>query len=619
MSSNAKRRGGASLAKADATSDPAAQPSSEEARQPPGAEGRWGRAQFLVPVLTLVTVLGIVLATYWPALSAGALYMDDKFYLGPIPQHPSWASVKAIIGEVSSPSMVNGYYQPLSLLSMMLDFLNPTAAHSLLPFHRTTLLLHLVNVSLVVILLHTLFGKWLTAGLLGVLYGVHPLNADAVLWIAERKTVLSTCFALSSLLLYLAYARHASRAGRGDWKRYSASLLMYVGAVLSKPTALPVVALLPLLDYWPLGRLDRKTWLEKVPFLLVCVLSAAVTVVSQAGAADAGQTQFMKPYYLPLVMGYSFGFYLLKLAYPTGLVSDYPCPQPFGLANPEVLGCIIIALGVVTAIGMSVRRTRAWLAGGLFFLIAILPTLGIVRYTSAIAANRSMYLPMVGFLLPLCWQLNRWWDRGALALKATGLRALVVGVGVASAIASVIGCLLATRGYEAHWGDSVTLLRYYISQKPNEWKFHTRLGNEWIQRKDYGSAIIEFQEAARLNGAWAENHLNLGRALLSVGQYSGAKQAFVTALQRTPADWRAHMLLGMTLVQQGDADGALQEFASAAQLAPKAAQPHFNMANILAEQGKLDEAAQEYRRTLHLDPRFEEAQRALDRIAARKP
>jgi tetratricopeptide (TPR) repeat protein len=288
-----------------------------------------------------------------------------------------------------------------------------------------------------------------------------------------------------------------------------------------------------------------------------------------------------------------------------------------------VLGCAIIAIGVVTAIGMSMRRTRAWLVGGLFFLIAILPTLGIVRYTSSIASNRSMYLPMVGFLLPLSWQLNLLWDRGAIALKATGLRALVVGIGlalaIASLIASLIGCLLATRAYEAHWGDSVTLLRYYISQKPNEWKFHTRLGNEWIQRKDYGAAIVEFQEAARLNGAWAENHLNLGRALFSVRQYSGAKQAFATALQRTPADWRAHMLMGMTLLQQEDADGALQEFATAAQLAPKAAQHHFNMANILAGQGKLDEAAQEYRRTLHLDPRFDGAQRALDEIAASKP
>jgi Flp pilus assembly protein TadD len=568
---------------------------------------------WLVPVLTLAAVLGIVAATYWPALSAGALYMDDKFYLGPITRHPGWASVKAIFGEILSPSMVNGYYQPLSLLSMMLDFLDPAASSSLLPFHRTTLLLHLMNVALVVALLRALFGKWHIAGLLGLLYGVHPLNADAVLWIAERKTVLSTCFALSSLLLYVAHARHVGRTHHLDWKRYGASLLLYICAVLSKPTTLPVATLLPLLDYWPLGRLDRKAWLEKVPFLLVMLISAVVTILSQAAAGGAGQTQFMKPLYVPLILGYSVGFYLLKLALPRGLVSDYPSPQPLGLENPEVLGCLIIAVGVVVAIVMFRKRTRAWLTGGLFFLIAILPTLGIVRFTSSITANRSMYLPMVGLLIPLAWQMGRWWDRGVDARKRTVIRGSLVG-GVALL---ALGCVVASRGYQAHWSDSVALLRYYISQKPAEWKFHTRLGNEWISRRDYRAAITEFREAARLHGNWAENHLNLGRALFTTGDYEGARRAFVAALQQDPRDWRTHMLLGSTLLRQQDLDGALEAFGRAGQLAPKSPLPHFNIANILMEQGKLDAAAEEYRHTLRLEPRFAEAQRALDKIAAK--
>lgn len=572
---------------------------------------RWGDRGLSAALL--VAVLAAVLATYWPALSAGALYMDDKFYLGSITQHPSWASVKTIFGEVFSPSMVNGYYQPLSLLSIMLDFLDPAAASSLLPFHRTTLLLHVLNVALVVTLLYVLFGKWLTACLLGLLWGLHPLNADAVLWIAERKTVLSTCFAIASLLLYVTYARQTDRQGRGDWKPYLAALLTYICAVLAKPTALPVAALLPVLDYWPLGshRQDRrKAWLDKVPFLVAGTACAAVAVISQAQAGDAGQTHFMKPHYLPLVLGYSVGFYLLKLVYPAGLVSDYSAPQPFGITNLEVLGCTVIALGFAVAIAMSLQRTRAWLAGALFFGIAILPTLGIVRFTSSMTANRSLYLPMVGLLLPLTWQANRWWDRAASASKRIGVRTMVASVGVALAIASA----LTTRGYQSHWHDSAALLQHYIGQRPGEWKFHTRLGNEWVQRRLYPLAIIEFKEAARLNPAWTENHLNLGRALFTIGDYAAAKQSFATALRQTPNDWRAHMLMGTTLVRQQDQVGAVHEFRAAAVLAPTAAQPHFDLANVLAEQGNLAEAAEEYRKTLQLEPRFAEARRALERI-----
>jgi protein O-mannosyl-transferase len=563
----------------------------------------------------LCAVLAVVLAIYWPALSAGALYMDDKFYLGPTTRHPSWASAKAIFGEVLSPSMVNGYYQPLSLLSIMLDFLDPRATTSLLPFHRTSLVLHLANVALIVLLLYALFRKSVTAAMLGMLWGVHPLNADAILWIAERKTVLSTTFALGSLLCYVAYARHADRTGRGDWKRYGAALLAYVCAVLSKPTTLPVVLLLPLLDYWPLGRPVRKKWLEKLPFALICVLSATVTVISQAQAGDGGHAQLMKPHYLPLVTGYSLGFYLLKLVWPTGLVSDYLAPQPFGLGNPQVLGATIVALGAVAAVVLSARRNRAWLSGGLFLVISVLPTFGIVRFTSAVTANRSLYLPMVGLLLPLAWELGRWWNGEHGETSATAARALPAAVVATLAIASAS----VTRGYQSHWQSSVGLLQYYISQKPSDGKFHTRLGNEWIARGDYPAAIVEFRTAARLNPRWTENHLNLGRALFTVGDYGEAEPAFATALQQTPNDWRAHMLMGMTLERRQDSKAALREFRAASKLAPNAAQPHFHIAQILAAQGDVEMAAEEYRRTLVLEPRFADAQRALDQIEAGKP
>jgi Tfp pilus assembly protein PilF len=575
-----------------------------------------GVAPWLAPVLILTAVLGIVLATYWPALSARAQYMDDKFYLGTLlTRQPSWSSVKTIFGEVFAPSMVNGYYQPLTFVSVMLDFLDPAAAHNLLPFHRTTLVLHLLNVTLVAVLLRTLFRNWLTAGLLALLYGLHPLNADAVLWIAERKTVLSTFFALSSLLFYLAFARRAQQTGRGDWKRYSASLFLYACALLSKPTALPVAALLFVLDYWPLGRLGRSTLLEKVPFLVLAVSSAVVALISQAQSGQGGTIEYVRLYHLPLTIAYGVGFYLVKVVHPAGLVSDYPFPQPLGLSNFEVLGSAMVAAGAIAAILLSLRRTRAWLVGGLFFLVSILPTLGLIRFTTSITTNRSMYLPMVGLLLPLQWELTRFWQRGMGAAKEFAGRAIVLCVGAILAI----GSAHATRRYESHWQDTLTLLRYYLSQAPNDARLHTRLGNEWIQRGDLRSAIAEFREAIRLNRFWTENHLNLGRALFTVGEYSEAAQAFATALVQTPNDWRAHMLMGMTRERLGDPASALREYQTAARLAPKAAAPHYNIANILAQQGKRDEAVEEYRHTLRLEPRFAEARRALEAIEASRP
>jgi tetratricopeptide (TPR) repeat protein len=323
----------------------------------------------------------------------------------------------------------------------------------------------------------------------------------------------------------------------------------------------------------------------------------------------------MKLAYLPLILGYCSGFYLLKMIWPAGLVSDYPAPQPLGLANPEVLATVVAMTVVLAALVLSTRHTRAWVAGGLFFLVTVLPTLGLIRYTSSVAANRSMYLPMVGILLPLNWMLNRLWNRGVGALKVSGVRAMVVGVAVALAT----GNAWATRKYESHWNDSVTLLRYYLTQTPNEWKLHTRLGNEWIQRGDYPSAIAEFREAVRLNPRWTENQLNLGRALFTVGQYGEAKPAFEMALRQTPKDWRAHMLMGTTLTRQNDLEGALEEFRTAAGFAPNAAVARYNIGDILARQGKVDEAVEAYRQTLRIDPNYKPAKGALDTIMAKRP
>ena len=563
-------------------------------------------------------VIGIVLATYWPALSAQALYLDDDLYLGsPLVQQPSWSSVQRVFGEVLAPSAITGYYQPLALVSLMLDFLDPAAHNSLLPFHRTSLLLHLLNTALVVVLLYLLFGNWLTAAFVGLLYGLHPLNADAVLWIAERKTVLSTFFALAALVFYVMYARRADKKRGGDWKYYGAALLLYVFALLSKPTALPLAVLLPVLDYWPLNRLNRRTLLEKAPFLIVAGLFAVVTIISQQESGKTGSPDaaylFGK---LPLVICYALVLYVSKLVWPAGLVADYPFPPPpFTLMSTPVLVSVIGTLMLVVALALSARRTRAWLAGGLFFFIAIFPALGVIPFTSTIAANRFMYLPMIGLLLPLNWTLNRLWNTAVGALQVSGVRIILAVVGAILALA----CFGVTRAYMTPWQDTVTLLQYYLTQTPNQWKLHNRLGGEWLKRGNLDGAIAECMETVRLNPAWATNHLNLGRVLFMVGRFDEAQAAFAAALQLEPNNWQAHVLMGKTLSKKNELEGALKEFQTAAQLNPMLAEIHYDSADILARQGKLAEAVQEYQETLRLDPNYQEAQSALDAIASKQP
>jgi hypothetical protein len=499
----------------------------------------------------------------------------------------------------------------------MLDFLDPKATSSLMPFHRTTLVLHLLNVALVAVLLYLLFGSWPAAGLLSLLYGLHPLNADAVLWVAERKTVLSTAFALGSLLLYVVHVHHADRIRRREWKRYGASLLLYVCAILAKPTAVPLAALLLVLDYWPLKRLNRSALLEKVPFFVVAGILAVVAIVSQARAAQGGNAQLMHPLYFPLVVVYGFGFYLSKIVYPTGLVSDYLNPDPFGLANPQVLTYAVAGTVVLVAIGLSARRTRAWVGGVGFFLVALLPTIGIVRFTMSLTANRFVYFPMIGLLLPLAWGVGRLWNASIGVRRVLAVRAVLCGMGALL----IVGSIAVTRRYESHWrgwpgsdanaDGTLNLLHYYVSQSPGDWRLHNQLGSEWMERGNYAAAIARYREAVRLHPSWAGCHINLGRALFMAGRYAEARVAFADALTRAPVYGLAHLMLGRTLLREDDLVGALREFRVAAHLNPNRVDARLQAAETLGRLGRVDEAIEEYQRILRIEPMNPRAHRAL--------
>ena len=574
-------------------------------------------AHLALPLVGLLVVIGIVLITYWPALSAQANYLDDDLYLGSrLLQHPSWESVQRFFGEVMAPSAVLGYYHPLALVSVMLDFLDPAATSSMLPFHRTSLILHLLNVTLVVMLLYLLFDHWLTAGFLGLLYGLHPLNADAVLWVAERKTVLSTFFALAALIFYVLYVQRTARNPGGGWRYYGAALFMYLCAALSKPTTLPLAMLLPLLDYWPFHRLDRRAWLEKIPFLVLAGLFAVVTIISQVQTAETGPPDIAYMFTVgPLVVCYALVLYFSKLVWPVGLVADYPFPKPFMLMEAPVLLGLGGTLVLVLALAFSARRTRAWLTGGLFFLLAIFPALGIIPFTSSIAANRFVYLPMVGLLLPINWALNRLWNMAVGTLQVSTMRMILTGVGVILAL----GCIGVTRAYIAPWQDTVTLFQYYLTQTPNEWKLHNRLGGEWLRRGQLDKALPECIETVRLNPGWTTGHLNLGRVYFFLGRFDDAQLSFAAALQLEPNNWQAHVLMAKALLNQDDLEGALKEFQAAGQINPLEPEIPYDIAEILVQQGKLADAVQHYQHALQLNPNYQEARSALDAIMSQQP
>ena len=610
----------------------------------PSVRASWWLAGGLAVV---VVIVGLVHA---PALTAKAVCYDDLRHVrrNPLVQNPSLSSARKIFAEVLEPS-TGGYYKPLSIFTLMLDRARADGPDDVAPFRYTSWGLHLANTVLIGLLLYVLFGRPIPAVLIALLFGVHPLTVESIPWMAERKNLLAAFFSLTALLVYCRYVR---RPG-GGW--YAAVTGLLILALLSKPTATPLPVLLLVLDYWPLRRLSRKTVLEKIPWLVIAAGFAVITMISQSASAtfETPDEQTAGP--LPLAIVHNLGFYLLKIVYPHPLSAHYPIPEPFALTNAAVFGRVVAALVVIAGVLVSWRRARALVAGFAFFVIAILPTLGVIGFTHVLVADRFVYLPAVGLCLIGAWALGGLWSRplkrGSLSVR----RAAIVVVMVALAG----GCSLVTRQYLTVWQNGESFYRHMLvlapdvgllhrgldaalrqqggidqelgrleqqcrdqlAARPADPALYNQLANVLMRQQRLDEAKHHFEQVIRYAPDHLAAHLNLGAILLGQRDFAAAINHLQRALQLDPPPSDAaylHNNLGVAFLEQGQVDQAIEHFEQALAFDSKYEMAHGNLANALVKKDRLDEAAEHYRRSLQLKPRQAATRVNLARVLARQ-
>lgn len=264
------------------------------------------RSPKLFHLMAIVAV--VTLAVHLPVLKCSAEFLDDRQYVieNPLVQAGGLESAKRFFTEVLDPSSVQGYYQPLTMLSLMLDHALRGQLEDVYALHRTSLALHVANTLLLSVSLYLLFRSPWAAAILGLMFGIHPVTAETVAWMSERKTLLASFFSLWSLICYLLHAE------KGQRRFFALSVMTYALALLCKPTAVMLPILMVLLDIWPLKRFPgvRRAIVDKVPFLVICAISALVTYASQSRSAAVYLPTEHGLWRVPLIFGHNIAFYL---------------------------------------------------------------------------------------------------------------------------------------------------------------------------------------------------------------------------------------------------------------------------------------------------------------------
>ena len=563
------------------------------------------RPRFIGLLLALVTLL-----VYLPVARDGfvVVYDDDSYVTEnrAVQNGLTWAGVQWAFttGHASN-------WHPLTWLSHMTDCelfgLNAGAHHSV------NALFHAANALLLLLLLLRLTGELWPAAFVAALFAWHPLHVESVAWIAERKDVLSTFFALLTLLAYTRYAQGGTRdlcqgtrtdttlspATRHPSRFYWLALFFFALGLMSKPMLVTLPFVMLLLDYWPLRRIPdfefripnlTRLVLGKWPFFLLAVVSCVVTFLVQChGEAVLSLQRF--PLNLRIENSLTaYAHYLLKTFWPVNLAVIYPLPREISWFAVAAAAAVLIFLSA--AVWRARKRSPCLPVGWFWFLGTLVPVIGLVQVGGAALADRYTYFPLMGVFIAVAFGVRDLINRFRFPKIAVTVAAVLI----------LAGCVVLTENQLRYWHDSKSLfIRSLAVTKDND-SAHLNLGAIFHDEGRLDEALAEYREAARLSPGYFSVHNSLGSVLAAMSRPEEALAEYRLALRLKPNVPALHNGTGIVLVELGRFDEAMNEFAEAARLDPGYPWSYFQMGRTLLGQGRDAGAIDEFRTALRIDP-----------------
>ncbi|MBI4574883.1 MAG: tetratricopeptide repeat protein [Planctomycetes bacterium] len=459
--------------------------------------------------------------------------------------------------------------------------------------HLTGVLLHAANAALLYLLLARATGSAARSAFVAAVFALHPLRAESVCWVSERKDVLSTLFWVLATMAWLSYQRRPSP------RRYLAAALLFALGLMAKPMLVTWPFTLLLLDLWPLGRMrpGRLGTLvrEKLPLFALTVASSVITLAAQsAGGAVTRSWPVGTRAANALV---ATAAYLGQTLWPRGLAVFYPHPVEALPAWKSAAAAALLVVLTVLAV-RAARRERAVLVGWLWFLGTLVPVIGLVQVGLQSMADRYTYVPGWGLAVAVAW--------GLPALAGDRARAALVAAGTAAVLA-----LATAAGLQAsHWKDSETLFRHALAVTEGNYIAHHAVANALHTADRYEEAARHYEACIAINERYEKAHYNYGNLLALQGRWEEATRHFRRALELEEGYFDARVGLGRALLQVGDRNGGeeaerLLERAEGER--PGSAEAAYWHGVALARLGRHEDATARYRRATELAPPHAEA------------
>lgn len=563
----------------------------------------------------LAAVLGATFVAYARTLSFEFVH-DDFLQLVNNPAIHSWRYLPRYFTENVwagvYPGIPGNYYRPLFLLWCRLN--DAMFGDQAGLWHLTTVATHLLTTALVYFLVLRLAGDRLTAGIAGLVFGLHPVHIEAVAWVSGVTEPLLGVFFIGAFLGYLKYREGGRRAGA--WMAFA--LCLYVLGMLEKETAVILPAIICVYEWlygdvpagdhpWSIRFLRaRRAVRGAAPFVLLTLPYLVGRVAALKGFSHrfadftAAEVFFTWPSLI--------WFWMRHLVVPVGLGTFYDlrAVEHPGLMNFVLPAGAVALIGV--ALGWGARRSREVAFAALWISLPLVPLLDIrVFLRNDFAHDRYLYLPSAGFAIIV-----------ALAVRSLPPGRLnVFGFPVRQGFPLL--ALVLTLGFGT-WFES-----FYFE---NNWVFYRynyllSPGNAYVAN-NYGAILARLgmrEESIKVlkraddenPGYWSLAY-NLGLNYYRTGQRELAERYLLRATQIDPTDPNAFFCLGLTELDAGNVKWAEQAFRSAIKINPQGEGYHYDLGLALQEQGDLDGALAQFQAELSVNPRHADARRQAREI-----
>lgn len=568
----------------------------------------------------LLCLLMFVLIIYYQVRNYEFINYDDHAYVTNnyyILKGISRESLRwVLLGDVVS------NWHPLTMLTHMLDvslYGVNAGAH-----HLTNVQFHIINTILMFLVFSRMTKDFWKPAFIAVIFAVHPLHAESVAWISERKDVLSACFWLLTMWSYLLYIDKPCRL------RYWLTILCFSLGLLAKPMLVTLPFVLLLIDYWPLrrfekGRAEKVTVIcEKLPFLAITISFSIITFFIQK-LTGAVSTLAAIPYFVRAAnAAVSYVIYIYQTFWPSKLAIFYPYPKEFGFFSYTGSAAIILLISGITWL---LRKSFPYIFVGWFwFLGTLIPVIGFVQVGMQAHADRYMYLPMTGLLILVVYGAGDF------------LKYYMVSKCYAAALMIAIMVSVSYLGHQqvSRWQNSYTLFEQAIQNTQDNslayFSAATYLYNigqyerakEYLERarqispgdphiymtlysiaqneKNEEKANYYYKKIMELNPSKGFLQGRLGTIELERKDYPRAEQYFRKAVSFNTADAVSLSYLGIAVCEQDRLYEGLYYLRHSEELNPQNSLVQHNLGVAYKKLGQLENAIIHFGNALSLDP-----------------